>query len=51
MARVPAPSVAVVVCTRDRPEQLARTLAASCVVAAASYRWIELPALRRKERA
>ena len=27
------------------------TLAASCTVAAASYRWIELPALRRKERA
>ena len=27
------------------------TLAASCAVAAASYRWIELPALRRKERA
>jgi peptidoglycan/LPS O-acetylase OafA/YrhL len=26
------------------------TLALSCAVAAASYRWIELPALRRKER-
>jgi peptidoglycan/LPS O-acetylase OafA/YrhL len=25
------------------------TLVASCAVAAASYRWIELPALRRKE--
>ncbi len=32
------------------PILFALTLALSCAVAAASYRWIELPALRRKER-
>ena len=32
------------------PVMLALTLAVSCVVAAASYRFVELPFLRRKER-